>query len=128
MLLTARVIDLACLVRETRNVPISAQNLIWDGKLLTDPSLSLAEAFGPAAKAGLPVEVTVVRRTLTEEEQAVLFKQLIRAAAGGMRAEVRELLKEGAMPDFDASRCPVGSSSGQPASAAEGEASSAAPE
>lgn len=95
---SALVRELACIVREHLGVPISAQRLINGHEVLTDPALSLAETFGPETRA---VELVCVRRQLTYEEQEILDKQLIRAAASGQGDELKELLMEGASPDAE---------------------------
>mmetsp|Transcript_136610 Transcript_136610/g.262469 ORF Transcript_136610/g.262469 Transcript_136610/m.262469 type:complete len:269 (+) Transcript_136610:3-809(+) len=90
---TSLVSDLALSVREHFGVPVCAQRLILDGTILTDPSICLSEAFGMEATE---VELLCVRRTLTEEEQAELDRELVRCAASGKPESFKELVKEGA--------------------------------
>lgn len=90
--LDATVRELAHAVRDKMAVPIAAQNLIWNGELITDPSLKLEDLFGFVETA----DIMVVRRALTEEEHSELYANLVRATTGGNTAEVVELLKEGA--------------------------------
>jgi len=90
--------ELALQVRAALSIPISVQNLIWGSQLLSDPSKQLVDLFGAEATE---VNLTVVRRPFTVAERAELFKQLVRAAAGGHTKIFRELLREGAQIDFD---------------------------
>lgn len=90
--LDATVRELAHAIREKMAVPIAAQNLIWNGELITDPSLKLEDLFGFVETA----DIMVVRRALTEQEHSELYANLIRATTGGDAGEVVELLKEGA--------------------------------
>eukprot|EP00930_Biecheleria_cincta_P024893 TRINITY_DN1776_c0_g1_i2.p1 TRINITY_DN1776_c0_g1~~TRINITY_DN1776_c0_g1_i2.p1 ORF type:complete len:348 (-),score=82.80 TRINITY_DN1776_c0_g1_i2:233-1225(-) len=89
----ALVADLAKEVREKLNVPITAQNLLYKGQLLTDLTMSLASVFGSEMA---DIEIMVVQRPLTDQERHELHIQLVRAAAAGNAGEVHELLKEGA--------------------------------
>mmetsp|Transcript_27297 Transcript_27297/g.49416 ORF Transcript_27297/g.49416 Transcript_27297/m.49416 type:complete len:319 (+) Transcript_27297:84-1040(+) len=93
LLTSATVKDLAHQVRTQTHVPIATQNLVWNGELLTDPSLVLAQVFGDDVQ---PVELLLVQRQLTLREQKELHEQLLRAVAGRRSETVRELLKEGA--------------------------------
>jgi len=95
---TVTVRELALQVRAALSIPISVQNLIWGSQLLSDPSKQLVDLFGAEATE---VNLTVVRRPFTVAERAELFKQLVRAAAGGHTRIFRELLREGAQIDFD---------------------------
>lgn len=88
----ASVCELARAVRKHMSVPIAAQNLIFKGELITDPTQKLVDLFGPVDIA----DIMVVKRALTEEEHAELYSNLVRAAAGGDSIEVSELLEEGA--------------------------------
>lgn len=90
---TALVSDLARSVREHFGVPICAQRLMFDGAILTDPSISLSEAFGVETTE---VELVCIRRTLTEDEQSELDRELVRCAASGKSDSFQELVKEGA--------------------------------
>lgn len=89
-----KVWDLAMRVREVRGIPISAMKLLWEGELLTDTTRTLGEVFGEEEE----VDLMVVRRQISEEEQRELNQRLLRAVAGGQQAQVVELLKEGALP------------------------------
>jgi hypothetical protein len=88
----AFVRDLAVAVREELQVPIATQNLLWEGDLITDPSVKLVDIFGAVETA----EVMVVRRPLTHEEKVELYVEVVRAVAGGSVPSTKELLKEGA--------------------------------
>eukprot|EP00930_Biecheleria_cincta_P024892 TRINITY_DN1776_c0_g1_i1.p1 TRINITY_DN1776_c0_g1~~TRINITY_DN1776_c0_g1_i1.p1 ORF type:complete len:326 (-),score=66.47 TRINITY_DN1776_c0_g1_i1:289-1206(-) len=89
----ALVADLAKEVREKLDVPIATQNLLYEGQLLTDLTMSLASVFGSEMA---DIEIMVVQRPLTDQERHELHIQLVRAAAAGNAGEVHELLKEGA--------------------------------
>lgn len=93
---TILVGDLARSIREYLKVPIAAQNLIWDGQLLTDASLPLKDVFGIGPKS---VELLVVQRPLTCAEKNELHVQLVRAIAVGNQSEFKELRMEGASVD-----------------------------
>jgi len=104
LLTSATVKDLAHQVRTQTQVPIATQNLVWNGELLTDPSLVLAQVFGDVQS----VELLLVQRQLTLREQTELYEQLVRAVAGRRSEAVLELLKEGApvnMEDVHESEC-----------------------
>lgn len=89
-----KVFDLAVSVREHTGIPVSAMKLLWEAELLTDLTKTLQEVFGTETE----VELTVVRRQVSTEEQEELNRRLLRAVASGQQQQVTEMLKEGALP------------------------------
>jgi len=92
----ASVRELAVMVRSKLGIPISAQNLVWESEVLSDPSQRLQCIFGDVGG----VNLSVVRRPFTIAERAEMYKRLVRAVVAGAVAEFRELLKEGVQPNF----------------------------
>lgn len=93
---SACVADLAVKVREHCGVPICSMKLLKDGEVLLDLALSLMHVFGAEISA---VDLMVIRRQLSDDEQAELDKQLIRNIARGDSNAVDEFLAEGANLD-----------------------------
>lgn len=84
--------ELALAVRADFGVPLCSMNLLHGDQLLTDLSLTLGTIFGETSS----VDLLLVRRSLTEEEQANLDAQLLRNVAAGASREVQECMAEGA--------------------------------
>lgn len=90
---STKLSDLAVRAQELWGIPVSAMKLLWGDEVLADLTRTLAEVFGTEEA----VDLTVVRRQISNREQNDLNRRLLRAAACGKRAQAIELLQEGAL-------------------------------